>query len=340
MRERTIPPSPESGDESVAHFITRRFGPELFQMLVEPLLAGIYAGDAGSLSLEATFPQLRELERRHGSLLKGMEASAAATRASAEKGGQQAPVPPFLTLRDGMEQLIRSLVNSLSTVRLRTKTPVRTVEQADGAYQVVLESGERLAAEALILATPASVTSRLTEGIDRELAALHASIPFASSAIIHLAFRSADLPWPLEGHGYLIPNLEESELVACTWSSSKWEGRAPAGWVLLRLYAGRFGRRELVERSDDQLVGAAREEIRRTLSITAKPSLARVFRWPQSIAQYTLDHPTRVAAIGKRLALHPGLGCAGSSYRGVGIPDCIESGFAAADAAVEFLRGR
>ncbi len=331
MMEPAIPPGGPAGDESIAHFMARRFGPEVFDLLVEPLLAGVYAGDASSLSLMATFPRLREMERRSGSLLRGLAAEGAAAPALH---------PPFVTLPEGMGGLVEALGKALTGVRVLTRREARAVrEGAGGGYRIEMEDGTSMAADALVLAIPAAVAAPLLIGFDGELAKLLATIPFASVAIIHLGFRRADFGRLLEGYGYLIPQVEGSDLLACTFTSSKWAGRAPEDAVLLRLYAGRFGGESVTARTDRALLALARSELAETLKVKAEPILSRIYRWERALPQYTLGHLDRLAAIDERLLAHPGLHLAGASYRGVGIPDCIESGFNAANAAVSSLSG-
>ncbi len=327
--EPSIPPDGPSGDESIAHFMARRLGPEVFELLVEPLLSGIYAGDASTLSLMATFPRLREMERRSGSLLKGL---------AAERAAQAASQPPFVTFPEGMGELVRILGAGLSGTRIRTRAEVRTVEEGEGGrYLIGLSDGSAVEADAVILATPAFASASLLTRLDPALAELLATIPFASVAVIHLGFRRSDLERPLEGYGYLIPQVEESDLLACTWTSSKWGGRAPEDAVSVRVYAGRYGREKVTERPDHALLELARAELAATLGVSAQPILSRVYRWERALPQYTLGHLDRLDAIEGRALAHQGLLLAGASYRGVGVPDCIDSGTRAATAAVSHL---
>jgi oxygen-dependent protoporphyrinogen oxidase len=310
-------------DESVAAFVSRRFGREAYDVLVEPLMTGIYGGDGEQLSLQATFPQLRALELEHGSLLRALSAEPA----PAER-------PPFVSLRDGMDVLVTTLVAGLedtSVVRARAFAVQRTA----GGYEVALGDAEPLRVDGVVLATPAFVTAELLDKLDPGLADAHASIPYASSVVVTLAFSTDDVA-PLDGYGYVIPRAEGRDVLACTWSSQKWEGRAPAGSALVRVYAGRFGGRDLTHETDAELVRLARSELA-LLDVSAEPTLTRVQRWPLGMPQYILGHPERVDRIEALVAEHPGLAVAGAAYRGVGIPDCIASGEAAAESVVEAL---
>ena len=204
-------------------------------------------------------------------------------------------------------------------------------------FEVGLAEGETIAADGVVLATPAFVTAELVASLDRELADAHAEIPYASSVVVTLAFSRADVV-PLDGYGYVVPRAEGGDVLACTWSSQKWEHRAPEDAVLLRVYAGRFGGRDVTTDSDEQLVALARDELG-FLGVSADPLLSRVHRWPLGMPQYVLGHLDRVERIETALMSHPGLAVAGAAYRGVGIPDCIASGEAAAESVARALAG-
>jgi protoporphyrinogen/coproporphyrinogen III oxidase len=319
--EPDVPPAPPNGDESIASFVTRRLGREAYERIVEPLLAGIYGGEGDKLSLRATFPNLRELELEHGSLLRGLEAQP-------RPGSSQ---PPFLALRSGMQTLTNRLADSLERTTIETGANglVTICHKGSDGYAL----GERMEAHAVVLATPAAAAANLVSELDAELAHVLRGIPHASSAVVSLAYRLEDVPHPLDGYGYLVPSTEGSDVLACTWSSSKWQDRAPSGFALLRIYL-----RRISAEADDDLVEIARAELR-LLNIEAEPRLTRVHRWPDGMPQYVLGHPERLERIDELLEGHPGLALAGAAYRGVGIPDCIESGERAADSVARALAG-
>jgi len=325
--EVDLPPVPTGADESIASFVTRRLGAEAYERLVEPLMTGIYGGDGEQLSLQATFPNLRALELEHGSLIRGLLAQspeAVATR------------PPFVTLASGLETLVARVAEGLRRTRVVTGRAALGVRRSDHGYEVTLDAGERVHSDGVVLCVPAFAAAELLADLDSDLAAAHAEIPYASTAVVSLAYRDGDVVHPLDGYGYVVPRAEGSEMLACTWTSSKWEGRAPDGFVLIRVYAGRFGGRDVVEDSDDELVGLARDELR-LLGVEAEPHMSRIDRWPLGMPQYVLGHPERLERIASALAEHPGLALAGAAYRGVGIPDCIHSGEEAARSLTESL---
>ena len=324
--EVDVPAAAGDEDESVASFVTRRFGREAYERLVEPLMTGIYGGNGDLLSLRATFPQLSVLELEHGSLLRSLPAQSVT--------GDR---PPFVSLRGGMDTLVSALVASLGRTKLQLGSPVRRVVARAGGYDLELVDGETIRADGVVVATPAFVAAALLEELDADLAAAHAEIPYASSVVVTLAFSAQDVA-ALEGYGYVIPRAESRDVLACTWSSQKWEGRAPAGEVLVRIYAGRFRGRDLALDSDAELVTLAREELA-LLGVDATPVLIRIQRWPLGMPQYVLGHLERLERIDAALAEHPGLAVAGAAYRGVGIPDCIRSGETAAESVVRALAG-
>ena len=323
--EPEVPPAAGEEEESVAAFISRRFGREAYEALVEPLMTGIYGGDGDQLSLRATFPQLRAFELERGSLLRGLSAPS------------PSELPPFVSLRDGMGSLVGALVEGLETTELILGSAATRVTRRGAGYEVELADGSAIEFDGVVVATPAFVSADLLADLDSDLAAAHAGIPYGSSVVVSLAFSRADV-LPLDGYGYIVPRIEGADVLACTWSSQKWHDRARDGSVLIRVYAGRFGGRDLTEDSDSDLVALARGEVRHT-GVIASPTLTRVHRWPRGMPQYVLGHPDRLARIEAALAGHPGLALAGAAYRGVGIPDCIRSGELAAESVARALAG-
>jgi protoporphyrinogen/coproporphyrinogen III oxidase len=326
-----LPARRNSGDESLGRFIRRRLGPEAWERLVEPLMAGIYAADGDQLSLAATFPQLGDAERHHGGLIKGV----LATRRREHAPGA-APRPAFLTPTGGLRELVSALEQRIRDreATIRTGVAATTLTASRSEYRVRLRSGEEITASAVIAATPAHVAADLLAGLDPALAADLAAIPHVSTAIVTLAFRRDEIPHPLDGHGYVIPRVEGGPILACTWSSRKWAGRAPDGWEVIRVFIGRSGRDDILAADDNALIALARQEVAERLGVTATATLSHVHRWPLGMPQYVLGHPERIARIEAALRAHPGIYLAGNAYHGVGLPDCIASGERAGDAAV------
>ncbi|HZH39795.1 MAG TPA: protoporphyrinogen oxidase [Gemmatimonadales bacterium] len=322
--EAIVPRGPDR-DESIAQFASRRFGAEAYRWVVEPLLSGVYAGDGAQLSLSATFPQLLRAEREGGGLLR----SAWRNRSTpSETRG-------FLSFPDGMEQLARSTVARLPAPTLRLGAGVVSLSRIGDGFRIRCADGAVLDAGQVVLATPAFVSARLVEDVSPSLSIELSRIPFVSTATVTLAYR--DVP-AFRGTGYVCPRAGGGAAVAVTWASSKFQGRAPAGAALVRVFFGRAGDEGWVDEPDDVLVAEARRELAQVCGVESEPVLFRVFRWPSGLPQYVIGHLDRVERIAAHVRAIPGLHLAGASYRGVGIPDCIDSGWSAADAVQRALR--
>jgi protoporphyrinogen/coproporphyrinogen III oxidase len=324
--EALVPRRPDDDDESIARFVTRRFGAEAYDWLVEPLLSGIYAGDGEALSLAATFPQLASLERERGSILRAM--------LRGPRGDANGGTGGFVTPAGGMGEIVAALATLLPQASTCCGAAVTAVARRAAAYRVTLEDGTTIAADQLLLATPAHVSAALLDPIDPNLARELNAIPFVSTATVSLGFPASGVPRPLDGTGYVSPRAEGGDIVAATWTSNKFPDRAPAGHVLVRFFIGRAGRESSVHDSDRVLIDIASREMEKLFGLSAAPAVARVFRWPRSMPQYVIGHLSRLERIARLVAGHRGLLLAGASYRGVGIPDCIASGWTAAQAAL------
>ncbi|MBI5704644.1 MAG: protoporphyrinogen oxidase [Chloroflexota bacterium] len=335
-----LPAKHVNGDESLGSFISRRLGREAYENLIEPLMSGIYAGDGDQLSLASTFPYLRDLELRHGSLARGALKMRQQSNGKAVQGSRSAFLTPTTGLAEIVEALVAHLQSHQVDLRLNTRAVKITNYQSPITnYQVDLDTGETLTADALILATPAFISAQLLASFDPELASALRSIPYASTATVSLAYRLSDLPRDLDGYGYVIPRREGRKALACTWTSTKFPHRAPEGYALIRVFVGRAGqtltptplpqgegRGVREKRGEGELLAIAQEELRLTLGITAEPLLSRVFMWENAMPQYNLGHPDILKRIDAALEKYPTLALAGNGYRGIGIPDCIRSG--------------
>ena len=321
-----LPGRPAEDDESMASFIERRFGRELFERVAEPLLGGLYAGNAADLSLASTFPQFAALERSHGSVIRGL-------RSRAAQAGEPSRYTLFMTLREGLGQLVEALVARLPPGVLKPGR-VKALRPEGSGLTVALESGESLRADAVISALPAFAAAEALSSAQPALSQSLASIGYASSATVSLAYKG--LPEP-EGYGFVVPRVEGRRLLACTWSSAKYPGRAPEGHLLLRGYLGGDAWAGL---TDEALVRVVREELRDLMALEAEPVLTRVFRWERAMPQYRVGHPALLSRLESQAARVPRLVLAGSAYRGVGVPDCIRSAGQARDSVLALLQGR
>lgn len=317
-----LPPKSLNGDESLGTFVSRRLGREAYENLIEPLMSGIYAGDGDQLSLASTFPYLRDLELKYGSLARGALKMRAQSNGKSVQGSRSA----FLTPTTGLAEIVERLIEQLEVngVGLRLNTTASRITNDQFFYQIELQNGELLEADAVILATPAFISGNLLSSLDPSLASDLQSIPYASTATVSLAYRQSDIPRDLDGYGYVIPRREGRRALACTWTSTKFPHRAPEGYALIRVFVGRAG--QDIPWNENDLLALAKEELQLTLGITADPLLHRVFLWEKAMPQYNLGHPDILKRIDVALEKHPGLALAGNGYRGIGIPDCIHSG--------------
>lgn len=321
-----------NGDESLGTFVSRRLGREAYENLIEPLMSGIYAGNGDALSLESTFPYLRDLEIKHGSLARGALQMRKPSNGKAVQGSRSA----FLTPATGLAEIVEALVKYLqaNNVKLRLNTSVSRISNIDSRYLLKLEDDSSVDSDSVILATPAYVSGTLLASLNPKIASDLQSIPYASTATISLAYRQSDLPRPLDGYGYVIPRREGRKALACTWTSTKFPHRAPEGYALIRVFVGRAG--QDIPWNENDLLVLAKEELNLTLGINTEPILSRVFMWDKAMPQYNLGHPEILKRIDAALENHPGLALAGNGYRGIGIPDCIHSGELAVEHVLKF----
>jgi oxygen-dependent protoporphyrinogen oxidase len=328
----------DEADESLAAFVKRRLGREALERLVQPLVGGIYTADPNELSVRATLPQFLEMERVHGSLIRGALQQARQAR-WAERNASGARYGMFVTLADGMDALPRALVAALPPGTVRTGAAVRRVSRNAPAspWLVELLDGPPIEAAAVVMATEAHASARLLDGVDPGLALQLRAIPYASSAIVCVAYPRDQISHPLDGFGAVVPAVERRSILAVSFLSVKFPRRAPAGTVLMRVFVGGATQPELFDRDDEALKTIVRSELYDLLGARGEPLLAEVARHPRAMPQYTLGHLDRVEAIRRQAARHPRLILAGNAFDGVGIPDTVRAADAAADAALAAL---
>ena len=318
----------DEDDESIGAFVRRRFGTEAVEYLAEPLLAGIHAGDVDRLSVRALFPRLLEAERTSGSVIRALRALHV----------RPSPQGAFVSLPGGVGELVDALAGRLSPSDVVFASRVMEVRRA-GSYVVETAAG-RIDARAMILAVPAYIAGSLLRPYDAPLAALCDGVPYASTATVALGYRRDQVAHTLHGTGFVVPRVERVPLLAATWVTSKWPGRAPPDHVLLRAFLGGGRDPRRLDASDETLIALAREELARLLGITGEPVVTRLFRWTRQSPQYEVGHHQRVAAIEQRLASIPGMFVTGSGFRAIGIPDCIADGRETAAQAAAFVASR
>jgi oxygen-dependent protoporphyrinogen oxidase len=350
----------DTDDESLAQFVRRRLGQEALERMAQPMVGGIYTADPEKLSLRATMPRFLEMERKHRSLILALRKQSKSSSpeytaarpgrsgtigVNAAEGTSGARYSLFLSFDRGMQLLTDKLAERISNFKseilypaaIRVNTSVQTLTREDDAsgksqkWTVKTNTGETIFADAVCLALPAYASAGLLRDVDAQLASELEAIPYASSATINLAYKREDIPHPLDGFGFVVPFIEKRTVMACTFSSVKFAGRAPQGQALLRVFVGGALQPEILELSEAELLSAVRADLRDLVGIEQAPLFAEVTRWERSMPQYHVGHVRRVRRIEQRLASLTNLALAGNAYSGLGIPDCIRSGEEAAD---------
>lgn len=323
--EPFVPARTSTDDESLASFVTRRFGREVLERLAQPLIGGIYSGDPERLSMQATLPQFLEMERRHGSLIRAMHA--------ARSAGTPAANPQLVSLRGGLQSIVDALVQRVGS-RIRISSDVRALQRDGAAWNITFADGSAAQADAIVLALPAYAAAHLLREFDPQLAQMLERIRYNSIATVNLAYDAADLPPLPRTPGFVVPYVERRRITAATIATQKYPERSPQDGVLLRAFIGGAMQPELVDLPDGELANIARDEFRDLLRIDAEPRFALTRRWRRMLPEYGVGHVRLVEAIEARAAQHSGLAFAGSALHGVGIPDCVATGQAAAERAL------
>ena len=334
------PPRPSGlPDEAVAALVRRHFGAEAVDRLADPLLSGIYGGDAAELSARTVLPRLVEMETKYGSLTRGMLAAHRQMRArgaQSSNGSNRGAEPrsTFTALRGGMQQLVDALAARLRPASVRVSTPVNAILKIAEGWKIEA-SGVSEVYDGVIFASPAWAAGELLAPVDPALGEDLSAIPYSTSITVNLVYDEARLgPLP-EGFGFLVPASEGRAMLACTFVHRKFLGRTPPGKAVFRAFLGGMRNESLLAELDGALVATVRRELsqilgEKTIGLTVEPEHAQVARWRRAMAQYSVGHRERIARIAARVAALPGLRLAGNAYDGIGIPDCIRLGRQAA----------
>ena len=329
MREWRFSPRPSRNDESVAALVDRHYGAEMVERLADPLLSGVYGGEAAQLSVRAVLPRFVEMESKYGSLGRGMLAARKNVKTV------QSALPIFSSLKGGMQQLAEALVARLPVDVLRVISRVQAVQKQDRGW-VVSAGYASDQFDAVIVATSATAAAPLFEITSAELASELKAIPYSSSMTVALGFDKevrAALP---AGFGFLVPRSEGKRMLAATFVHNKFSHRAPEDRALIRCFLGGTRDEAVLQLPDDEILGIVREELRQILGLNAEPVFTRIYRWKGAMAQYIVGHLERLQRIESLLKQLPGLALAGNAYRGIGVPDCVRSG---EEAAQQVLAG-
>ncbi len=339
-----IPRKRSREDETLGDFVRRRLGREALDKIAEPLVAGVHAGDPETMSIRSSFPKFVQLEEEHGSLIRGMLKRLTSMKKS--KAGHNTAGGPavtmFMTLKGGLSVMIDTLTSDLlkyGNTSILTGEAATGVAAIGGGYEVRLENGA-LRTDAVIIASPAYAAAALLSGFDPELSRKLLTIPYVSTATVSLAFKKSGIKHPLNGFGFVVPGAEKRRIMAATWTSVKFKHRSPEDSVLMRCFVGGAKNSSLTLLSDEEMVRMVREELKDIMGIEESPVLARVYRWKNSMPQYTVGHEERVNRIEEQLAKYPGLYVTGSAYHGIGISDSVRNGEVVAKKALHYLFGK
>ena len=338
--EYFIPARKDDADESLADFVTRRLGREVYDRLVQPLIGGIYTGDPKRLSLLATMPRFREMERTHGSMTRAMvrQMTRQAPREPEGSGGRYSM---FVAPRAGISSMLDAIARRLPPRSIQLDSAVRQVTRtSDRQWQVGFQDAAAgpLEADAVVIATPAAAAARLLQGLDAPLAGALAEIHHSSCAIVTLVYQRDQIDHPMDGFGFVVPIVEQRKILSGSFASVKYVGRAPEDQVVIRVFIGGACQRELFDSTDEQLHDIATRELAELMGIHGAPRLTRIVRYPDTMPQYYVGHRARVREIESRVGRLGGIFLTGNAYHGVGIPFCIHGGEKTAEKVCAFLR--
>jgi oxygen-dependent protoporphyrinogen oxidase len=328
-------------DESLASFVTRRLGRECLEKIAEPLVAGIHTSNPDNMSVLATFPRFVQMEQKSGSLILGMLSSMKNRPHATLSGPPPKPGAPkmtyFMSFKNGMQTLSQACADYIGKDSIRLGVAVKAVEPKGKGYSVILESGEALDTDHVMIASASYDAANMIKGFDATLATQMNRIEWSSSATVSIAFRKKDIKAPLKGFGFIVPRVEGRRINASTYSSIKWSFRAPDDMVMVRAFVGGGHHEELVQELDDAgMTKMVLEELDVILGLKADAQLSKVYRWFKGMPKYTVGHLDRIALLDRSLSLHPGLHLIGCSYKGIGIGDCVHE---AQIAAEKILKG-
>ena len=332
-----ILPRSESGkDQSLGDFFRRRLGDEVVENLIEPLLSGIYAGDIDQLSLMSTFPQFYQVEQKYRSLIIGMKkTSALQPKKKADSSAKQQGA--FLTFTTGLQSFAEAIEAHIEPETIIKGHRVKKVVKTSQQYELYLNNGESILVDAIVAATPHKITQTMFS--DYGFFDPFKEVPSTSVATVALAFPEEAVKKDIDGTGFVVSRNSDYTITACTWTHKKWVHSTPKGKVLLRCYVGRAGDETIVDLPDDQIVKIVLDDLSKTMDISMSPDFAVVSRWNNSMPQYTVGHQERLDIVERHLTKElPGVFLAGSSFGGVGMPDCVDQGILAVEKVLQYFK--
>lgn len=312
-----LPKGKAVSDQSLGGFLRRRLGDELVENVIEPLLSGIYSGDVDKMSMMATFPAFYEVEQEHRSLIKGLRKTLPKqNRSTGKKPGQ------FYAYKGGFESIVEALKNALGEEQIVLNQAVEQIEKTTTGYEVLLQDGEVYEADAVIMTTPHRTFPHLFKPYP--LFEPLTEIPVSSAANIAFAFDEAAIEDQIDGTGFVVSRNSDFRITACTWVHKKWPHTTPKGKILLRAFIGKPNDQEVVDLPDEELTAIVMNDLQRIMKIVGEPEFTVITRWKEKMPQYTVGHKERIDRVRGQMEKElPGIFLAGSSFGGVGVPDCI-----------------
>lgn len=329
-----LPKGKPQADQSIGEFFRRRLGDEVVENLIEPLLAGIYAGDIDKLSLMSLFPNFYQMEQEHRSLVFGLKKTMPEPPKATKKQGSKKGM--FISLTTGLEEIALELEKRLGEIILKG-IAVDKVKRNDDGYAVTLANGMVEQADSVIIATDHFHAQKMLA--DYSFMDHFKNMPATSVANVAMAFPKSAIKQDIEGTGFVVSRNSDFRITACTWTHKKWVGSTPEGYALLRCYVGKPDDQGAVNLSDEEIIKIVLNDLNKTMNITEKPLFHVVSRWKNAMPQYTVGHKERMKSVKESLDKDiPGVYLAGSSFEGVGIPDCIDQGIGAVKKVLEFIK--
>ncbi|WP_096188234.1 protoporphyrinogen oxidase [Evansella halocellulosilytica] len=333
-----ILPRTSDGDEdqSLGVFFKKRLGNEVVERLIEPLLSGVYAGDLDQLSLQATFPQFKQVEKKHRSLIVGMKST---TARGQSQGKSQTPKPKgmFLNFRNGLQSFIDQVESKLDPSTIIKGVALQSLQKVNGKYELTFSDGTKDVVDHVVLTTPHHITYSFLKNY--QFAQWLNEIPATSVATVAMAFPEKAIKQDIDGSGFVVSKESGYSITACTWTHKKWEHSTPDGKVLLRGYVGRAGDEDIVFKSDEEILAAVLKDLSHIMELEGEPDFYKIRRWKQAMPQYIVGHKERLQKFKSSLTEElPNVHVTGASFEGIGVPDCINQGKKVAENISEDLK--
>ncbi|MDF2607828.1 MAG: hemG [Bacillales bacterium] len=331
-----LPRSGIEGDQSLGHFFRRRFGNEVVENLIEPLLSGIYAGDIDKMSLLATFPMFDKIEREHRSLVLGLRTvTPPKPKTQTPKEGSKKGI--FISVGTGLQSLVQAIEENLEPNTVKKSVKVEKIVKKGEQYELTLNNDEVIIADSVIISTQHQSVPHLLPNIEE--VQFFSEMPSTSVANVSMAFPLSAIEKDIDGTGFVVSRNSDYTITACTWTHKKWEHSTPEGYALLRCYVGKPGHEAIVEQTDEEIIKVCLDDLSKTMNITSKPEFTYVNRWKDAMPQYIVGHVDRMAKANNALASKmPGIYLAGGSFNGIGVPDCIDQAVATVAKVIDGLQ--